>query len=304
MPSPTSVELNTGSRVPAVCFGAGMRLKDGAVFERALRAGYRFFDTAFTYRNDHLLFASEIGRQLLSEDRDGIVICSKTTLAQPLPQVLDEALARMGTHRLDLLLLHHPVKLDESDHLGALRRRWEEMERLVDEGRVGAIGLSNTGAALVKFLLDGCRIAPAVDQVELHPYMWDRALLEVCETAGIRVQAYCPLGSPWRAADTGRRPPTDDEVVGEIAREHGKTPSQAILRWHLDRGVIPVVSATTEEHMRENLDIFDFRLTRQEVAAIDALERGERIWRDDPKLAGLFGRVEGGVLTIPDGWPR
>jgi diketogulonate reductase-like aldo/keto reductase len=299
-----SVELNTGRGVPAICFGAGMRLKDGEVFERALRAGFRFFDTAFTYRNDHLLFDSELGRQLLAGERDGVVICSKTTLMLPLPEALDEALARMRTDRLDLLLLHHPVKPGNEDHLGSLVRRWEQMERLVEQGRVGAIGLSNTGRSLLEFLLERGRIPPAVNQVELHPYMWDRELMETCAAAGIRVQAYCPLGSPWRAAETGRQPPAADPVVGEIARRHGRTPSQAILRWHLDKGVIPVVSATSEEHMRENLDVFDFRLAPEEIAAIDGLERGERIWRDDAKLAGLFGTVDEGVLTIPGEWPR
>ena len=210
-------ELKTGQVVPAVCFGGGMRLKDPAVFERALQAGFRFFDTAFTYRNDHLIFDSEIGRRLLATERDRVVVCSKTNLALRLPAALDEALERMGLDRLDLLLLHHPVRPGGEDQLGRLMRRWEEMERLVDEGRVGAIGLSNTGPSLLKFLLENARIPPAVDQVEFHPYMWERPLYEVAQDAGVRIQAFCPLGSPWRAAETGRRPPTDDETIAAIA---------------------------------------------------------------------------------------
>ena len=137
---PEEFELNTGQIVPAVCFGGGMRLKDPAVFERALLAGFRFFDTAFTYRNDHLIFDSGIGRRLLSEERDQVVVCSKTNLRQPLPGALDEALERMALERLDVLLLHHPVAPDSKDPLDTLRRRWEEMEKLVDEGRVGGSG--------------------------------------------------------------------------------------------------------------------------------------------------------------------
>jgi diketogulonate reductase-like aldo/keto reductase len=301
---PEEFELNTGQIVPAVCFGGGMRLKDPAVFERALQAGFRFFDTAFTYRNDHLIFDSEIGRRLLSGKRDRIVVCSKTNLRMPLPEALDEALGRMRLERLDLLLLHHPIAAAGEDRLERLVRRWQEMERLVDEGRVRSIGLSNTGPSLLEYLLETARIPPALNQVEFHPYMWDRPLFEVAQRTGVRLQAYCPLGSPWRAAETGRHPPTADETIAAIARERDKTPSQVILRWHIEKGVIPVVSARTEEHMRENLDVFDFGLGEQEVAAIDALERADRIWRDEQKLAGLFGTVSGGVLTIPGQWPR
>src|SRR3954469_2704544 len=200
-------ELNTGQIVPAVCFGGGMRLKDPAVFERALHAGFRFFDTAFTYRNDHFIFDSEIGRRLLAGERDRIVVCSKTNLRLPLPEALDEALDRMRLERLDLLLLHHPVGPNSDDPLGALTRRWNEMEQLVDDGRVGGIGLSNTGPSLLQYLLDNARIPPSVNQVEFHPYMWDRSLYELATGAGVRLQAYCPLGSPWRAEETGRRPP-------------------------------------------------------------------------------------------------
>jgi diketogulonate reductase-like aldo/keto reductase len=301
---PAAVPLAMGRPVPAVCFGGGMRLKDPEVFERALRAGFRFFDTAFTYRNDHMVFASELGRRLLAGERESIVICSKTNLAQPLPQALGEALERMGVNRLELLLLHHPVAPGDDDHLGVLMRRWAELEHLVDVGRVGALGVSNTGPSLLTHLIDRARIPPVVDQVELHPYMWDRDLFEVARDTGVRLQAYCPLGSPWRAAETGRALPAADEAVTAIAQRHGVSPVQVILRWHIDKGVIPVVSARSEEHMRENLDVFGFELSPREVAAIDALERGDRIWRDEPKLAGLFGKVEGGRLTIPGEWPR
>jgi len=301
---PEAVELNTGQQVPAVCFGGGQRLKDPAVFELALRAGFRFIDTAFTYRNDHFIFDSEIGRRLLSEERDHVVVGSKTNLRLPLPEALEEALERMTLERLDLLLLHHPVAPDGDDHLAKLMHRWGEMETLVDDGRVGGIWLSNTGPSLLGYLLDNARIPPTVNQVEFHPYMWDRSLYDLATRAGVRIQAYCPLGSPWRAAETGRRAATDDETIAEIARDRGKTPSQVILRWHIEKGVIPAVSARSEDHMREDLDVFDFRLEEGEVAAIDALERGDRIWRDAPKLAGLFGTVEGGVLTIPEEWPQ
>jgi diketogulonate reductase-like aldo/keto reductase len=294
------LELATGDRVPAICFGGGQRIRDGQVFEDALRAGYRFFDTAVTYRNDHLLFSSEIGRRLLAESRESVVVCSKVSLGLALPGAVEEALGRMGLEYLDLLLLHRPVSLDDDEPLGTLRRTWQAMEQLVDQGLVRMIGLSNTGSSLLRFVLDSCRIPPVVDQVEFHPYAQDRELLAACEATGIRVQAYCPLGSPWRQVALGTEPPTVDPVVTEIARGKERAPSQVVLRWLISKRVIPVVSATRPEHMKQNLDVFDFELTASERAAIDALDRQDRIWHDPVTLAGLLGTVRDGVLAIPE----
>ena len=121
----------------------------------------------------------------------------------------------MGVDFLDVLLLHHPLRPGDEDPLARMESRWRQLEDLVEQGRVGAIGLSNTGPALLEHLLERCRIAPAIDQVELHPYLWDEKLRGLCAAAGVRLQAYCPLGSPWRAAETGRRPPRrgrDDQL--------------------------------------------------------------------------------------------
>jgi diketogulonate reductase-like aldo/keto reductase len=300
-----SLELNTGQRVPPICFGGGQRIREGRVFEEALEAGYRFFDTAFTYRNDHLVFDSDIGRRLLAEQRERIVVCSKTSLGHSLPVAVHEALDRMGVGYLDLLLLHHPIGDGDRDPLGRLSATWEAMEQLVDVGLVGAIGLSNTGCSLLGFVLDGCRIPPAVDQVEFHPYLQQRELLAMCTAAGVRLQAYCPLGSPWRRAAAGAKPPTADPVVTAIADAKRLTPSQIVLRWHMDKGVIPVVSATQVDHMRENLGALDLEpLAPAETRAIDDLDRQERIWTDAAKLAGLCGTVTDGVLTIPESWPQ
>ena len=298
------LELRTGDRVPSICFGGGARIRDGHVFEQALSAGYRFFDTAVTYRNDHLLFASEVGRRLVTESRQSVVVCSKTGLRHPLPDAIREAVGRMGLEHVDLLLLHDPVDPRDDDPLERLRGTWQAMERLVDDGLVHMLGLSNTGPSLLRFVLDSCRIPPVVDQVEFHPYAQDRRLLAACEENGIRIQAYCPLGSPWQQAARGKEPPTVDPVVTQIARARGRAPSQVILRWLIDKRVIPVVSATRPEHMRENLDVFDFELSHSEREAIDALDRQDRIWDDPVKRAGLLGTVRNGVLTVPEEWPR
>jgi diketogulonate reductase-like aldo/keto reductase len=299
-----ALALNTGVSVPSICFGGGARIRDGQVFERALRAGYRFLDTAFRYGNDHLLFSSEFGRRLVAEDRESVVVCSKVNTSDPLPDTVRESLDRMGLEYLDLLLLHHPVHPKDDDALTTLTRTWQAMEQLVDDGLVRMIGLSNTGPSLLQFVIDSCRIAPVVDQVEFHPYAQDHDLLAACEAAGVRVQAYCPLGSPWRQAKRGSEPPTVDPVVMQIARAKGKAPAQVILRWLIDMCVIPVVSGTRPEHIEQNLDVFDFELDSSEREAIDALDRPDRLWRDQVKLAGMFGTVTDGVLTIPRRWPQ
>ena len=300
----TAQGLQTGLSVPSVCFGGGARIKDGQVFEEALRAGYRFLDSAVRYGNDHLLFASEFGRRLVAEDRESVVVLSKVNTWDPLPESVHEALGRMGLEYLDLLLLHHPVHHKDDNPLETLRRTWQAMEQLVEDGLVRMIGLSNTGCSLLEFVVASSRIPPVVNQVELHPYAQDPELLAACEAAGVRVQAYCPLGSPWRQARKGKEPPTVDPVVTEIARSKGKAPAQVILRWHIDKGVIPVVSGTQPEHMAQNLDVFDFDLDTSDREAIDALDRQERLWLDQPKLASMLGTVDDGVLTVPRRWRR
>ena len=196
----TALGLNTGDSVPSICFGGGGRISDGHVFEEALRAGYRFLDSAVRYGNDHLLFSSEFGRRLLAESRESVVVCSKVNTRDPLPDAVREALGRIGLEYLDLLLLHHPVHPKDDDALETLRRTWKAMEQLVDDGLVRMIGLSNTGCSLLQFVLDSCRIPPVVDQVEFHPYHQERELLAACDAAGIRVLAY----RPW--ARRGVRP--------------------------------------------------------------------------------------------------
>jgi diketogulonate reductase-like aldo/keto reductase len=300
----TALGVKTGESLPSICFGGGARIKDGQVFQEALRAGYRFLDSAVRYGNDHLLFSSEFGRRLAAEHRESLVVLSKVNTWDPLPEAVREALDRMGLEYLDLLLLHHPVHHKDDNPLETLRRTWQAMEQLVDDGLVRMIGLSNTGCSLLGFVVDSCRIPPVVNQVELHPYAQDPELLAACEAAGVRVQAYCPLGSPWRQAKKGKEPPTVDPVVTEIARSKGKAPAQVILRWHIDKGVIPVVSGTQPEHMKQNLDVFDFDLDLSEREAIDALDRHERLWLDQPKLASMLGTVTDGVLTVPRRWRR
>jgi diketogulonate reductase-like aldo/keto reductase len=298
-----AVGLNTGDSVPAICFGGGGRIRDGRVFEEGLRAGYRFLDSAVLHGNDHLLFSSEFGRRLLAERRESVVVCSKVHPWDPLPDAIHEALDRMGgLEYLDLLLLHHPVHPKDDQPLETLRRTWKAMEQLVDDRLVRMIGLSNTGCSLLQFVLDSCRIPPVVNQIEFHPYAQDRKVLAACEAAGIRVQAYCPLGSPWRQAKQGKEPPTVDPVVTGIARAKGRSPAQVILRWLMDKGVIPVVSGTRPEHIQQNLDVFDLELDAFEREAIDALDRQDRIWLDRVKLASMLGTVTDGVLTVPRRW--
>ena len=130
----------------------------------------------------------------------------KVNLRHSLPGAAHEALERMGTGYIDVLLLHHPVDLKlEHDHVGALRGAWEAMERLVDDGLVRTIGFSNTGSSLLRFVLDWCRIPPAIDQVEFHPYHQQRDLLDMCTAAGIRLQAYAHSALPGGALPKGQR---------------------------------------------------------------------------------------------------
>jgi diketogulonate reductase-like aldo/keto reductase len=279
--------LANGAPIPPIAFGGGPRIKSPTPFEQAQRAGFRLMDTAHSYGNDHLIagVAAEV------------TLVSKLKLEED-EESLNAVLENLGRKRLDFLLLHFPVlSAADGGHAKRLRRMWRRMERWVQDGRVGALGLSNTGPHLVDFILGNAAIPPVLNQVEMHPHFQQKRLLNHCRRMGIQVMAYAPLGAPHKF---GKKMggPLFDPVVADIARAREKTPAQIILRWHLQRGVIPVVSTTDPKHMAENLDVFDFSLSPQDLERMAALDRGQPFFNKLAQLAGLHGRFKGPRLVV------
>lgn len=264
----TSIPLSNGHRMPQLGLGVYL-VTDVAVCEAsvktALETGYRLIDTAALYRNERA-----VGRGIRASDvpRDEIFLTTKLWPSQYGPEksrtAIGECLERLDCGYVDLLLLHQPV--------GDVPAAWRALEDAVDAGTVRSIGVSNFRVDDVDKLLGYARIAPVVDQVELHPHWQQPELLPYLRRHGIAAEAWYPLGH-------GSRKLLDEPAIVTAAAAHGKTPVQVVLRWHVQRGFVAIPKSTNPAHIAANLDVFDFELTDAEMAGIDALGTDRPLFR-------------------------
>ncbi|MFI0977301.1 aldo/keto reductase [Streptomyces sp. NPDC021093] len=273
LPHVPTVTLNNGVTMPQLGFGV-FQVPDEettAAVGAALAAGYRSIDTAAVYGNER-----GVGRAIAASGiaRDELFITTKlwnadqgydATLA-----AFDATLDKLGLDHVDLYLIHWPTP--ERD---LYSDTWRAFEKLLADGRTRAIGVSNFQPAHLERLLAGASVVPAVNQIELHPGLQQRELREVHARRGILTEAWSPLA---------QGAVLKDEAIVSIAARHGKSPAQVVLRWHLQTGNVVIPKSVTETRIRENLDVFDFVLTEQEIDAIGALDRGMRTGPDPDTL--------------------
>lgn len=266
-----NIKLNDGHEIPQLGFGV-FRIKDGdecvAAVKAALAAGYTHLDTAKIYGNEQFVGQAMKESGLKRED---IYLTTKLwneDIRQMRTQeAFAESLERLGTDYVDLYLIHWPV--DKRDIA------WGEMEKLQKEGKIRSIGVSNFHQHHLEELEKTWNIVPAVNQIESNPYFQNQELIDYCLARGIQVEVWSPLGG---SKTTSIR---DDETLKAIADKYGKTPTQVIIRWHLQRGVIVLPKSTHKERIDENFNVFDFELSEEDMLAIKGLERGTRVG-DDP----------------------
>jgi diketogulonate reductase-like aldo/keto reductase len=243
----------------------------------ALGAGYRHFDTAAMYRNETGVARGISSLSALEEtggsgeaspglSRNDLFITTKVwnddqgydaTL-----RAFDTSMVNLGLDYVDMYLIHWPCP-----RRGLFTETYRAMETLYREGKVRAIGVCNFQPSHLDRLLDSAEVVPAVNQIELHPWLQQAELREKHHGLGIRTEAWSPLGRGKVLADP---------VVQACAAEHGRTPAQVILRWHIQLGNIAIPKASSEARIRENMDIFGFELTDRDMAALAELERGQR----------------------------
>lgn len=268
--------LNDGTTIPAIGFGTYPHAgEDSAEPTReALALGYRLLDTAISYDNEEA-----VGRGIRSSDvpRSEIIVTSKIpgrfhgydeTLTG-----FDESIARLGLEQLDLLLIHWPLP-----RLEKYVDTWRALVQLQKDGRVRSIGVSNFTPEHLTKIAEATGVTPAVNQIELHPFFPQAALREFHAEHGIVTEAWSPLG---------RGELLEHPVVAEIAAAHDVSPAQAILRWHVELGSVPIPKSRSTERQAKNLDIFGFQLEQAEVDALSGLERG-RLWDQDPNTHEEF----------------
>ena len=275
------VTLNNGVKMPQVGLGVFQIWENGEtteVVKEALSLGYRHIDTAHAYHNER-----GVGQAIKESavQREDVWLTSKLWPSDygrdVTPKAIDKMLARLQTDYLDLLLLHQQV----GDYLDA----WEAMEAALKAGKVRAIGFSNFDGERLDDLLAHAAVTPQVAQVELHPYFQQRALKKRLAPLNVTLESWYPLGH-------GDQELLNEPVFSDLAAKYHKTNAQVILRWHLQSGHVIFPKTTNPAHMKENLALFDFELTDDEMAAIDQLDKNH------PYHEGTLAELEETVKKI------
>lgn len=265
-------ELNDGTRLPAIGFGTSpMDDADSEVaVGEALRLGYRLIDTAASYGNE-----TGVGRAVAASEvpRSDVLVTSKLRGDdqgyESARAACAGSLARLGLSYLDLYLIHWPLP-----RIDRYVDSWRALIKLRDEGLVRSIGVSNFAPAHLDRLLDETGVAPAVNQIELHPFFPQEAMRVADDERHVLTQAWRPLGKRTNLLEV---PP-----IADPAARLGREPAQIVLRWHVQLGVVPAPKSATPARIAANLDVFDFELTPSEMDAISALGRAGRRLGGDP----------------------
>ena len=275
MPDVSTLTLNNGVQLPALGLGVFQTPAEEtrAAVEAALLAGYRHIDTAASYGNER-----QVGDAVHSSglDRSEVFLETKIWISDygydKTLHGFDKSARKLGVDQIDLLILHQPLPSDFEATLDAYRA----LETLLGDGKVRAIGVSNFMVEYLTTLLERTAVVPAVNQIEVHPYFQQRQVQAFGAEHDILTQAWSPIGGITFYRDGQHSSTLQDPVIGDIAKAHGKTTAQVMLRWHLQRGRSVIPKSTKPQRIAENIDVFDFELSTEELAAIDALDTGQR----------------------------
>ncbi|MGW2938722.1 aldo/keto reductase [Streptomyces sp. NPDC001156] len=272
-----TLTLNNGVKMPALGLGVFQTPppETRAAVTAALELGYRHIDTAAAYGNER-----EVGQAVrdFGLPREEIFIETKIWISDyGYDQTLhgfDKSAAKLGVDQIDLLILHQALPSDFDRTLAAYRA----LEKLLADGKVRAIGVSNFMVDHLTALMEATSVVPAVNQLEIHPYFQQRAVLDFDDRHHILNQAWSPIGGITFYPGYGehRTSVLKDPAVTAIAKAHGKSPAQVLLRWGLQQGRSVIPKSTKRKRIAENLDVFDFDLSADELTALDALETPRR----------------------------
>lgn len=277
------VTLNNGVKMPALGFGvfqiAEPEVCEQAVYD-ALMSGYRLIDTAAVYGNEEA-----VGRTVRRSGipREELFITTKLWVQdagyEKTKKAFEVSLSNLQLDYLDLYLIHRPF----GDYYGA----WRAMEELYEAGKIRAIGLSNFGSDRLVDLVMNNKVVPAVNQVECHPFFQQKAAFEFMKEYQIQPEAWAPFAE-------GQKNLFSNEVLSGIGAKYGKSAAQVVLRWNYQRGVVTIPKSVHKERMEQNISIFDFALTEEEMERIGTLDEDRTLFgsNEDPKYAKMINSVK------------
>ncbi len=274
-----TVTLNNGVQMPILGFGVFQIPADQTeqAVTDALAAGYRHLDTAASYHNEEAVGAAIAASGI---PREELFVTTKLwvqdTGEEPTKRAFDASLTRLGLDYLDLYLIHQPY----GDYYGS----WRAMRALSEQGLARAVGVSNFYPDRLVDLIDRTGFTPAVNQIETHPYFQRQAEHDLMVERGVQHES-------WGGFAEGRNNLFTDPTLTQIGKAHGKSVAQVVLRWLTQRGVVAIPKSVNPERMAQNLDIFDFTLTEQEMSRIGALDTGATLFFDhrDPAMVSFIG---------------
>ncbi len=260
--------LNNGVKMPWLGFGV-YQIEDGNEVESAvkyaLESGYRSIDTAAVYKNE-----TGVGNAIKERGvaREDIFLTTKVwnddMRKSRTAQAFEESLEKLQTDYVDLYLVHWPVA-------GFYKETWEEMEAIYKSGRAKAIGVSNFLVPHLEDILQDCNVVPAINQIEFHPYLVQPELLSFCKSKQIQVEAWSPLMQGHIV---------EVPTIQEMAKKYNRTEAQVVLRWSLQHGVATIPKSSNPKRIFENMQVFSFELSQEDMDALDALNKGKRFGPD------------------------
>ena len=267
-----TIPLNDGHEIPAL--GLGVWKANGPqecynAVRAALKAGYRHIDTAMIYKNE-----GDVGRAIRDSgvERSSVFVTTKLWNDDQgydsALRAFDASLKSLGFDYIDLYLIHFPVSHSRKDS-------WRALERIKQEGRARSIGVSNYTVRHLQELLASSATIPAINQVEFHPFLYQRELHELCLTNGIALQAYSPLAQGEKL--------TDPTIV-RLATKYAKSPAQVLIRWAIEKRIVVIPKSTNPKRIAENFAVWDFTLTPDDVKALDALNCNYRTCWDPTEV--------------------
>lgn len=274
------IEFYNGNSIPALGLGT-FRVENNdecrEAVKHAIISGYRHIDTAQTYHNEEKVGQGiKEGLEAAGLNREDLFITTKLWMTdygrENVQSAYEASLKRLGLDYVDLYLIHWP-----GQDKNIITETWKAMENLYNEGKIKNIGVSNFHVHHLEELLQEASIKPVINQIECHPYLTQKELRAYLEAQKIVAQSWSPLMNGQIL---------EDEVVKEIANELGKTPAQVIIRWNIDENIVVIPKSVTPSRIEENLNVFDFELSEDQLSRLNALNKDERIGPDPEVFSG------------------